>query len=162
MEEYNKVGRDDVRWYVPEYWLGLFDLDMELEKILQNLDYANNVYEDSAVIKDFAKNYTIIISTNNPSSLLNHKLRMFKYAECVSHAFSSVSDFNSIVKNREFYLQLCKKLDVEPHEILHIGDDPLYDAAEPRAIGVNAFLINRDGKGGDLRDLFSLYTMFRR
>ena len=39
------------------------------------MNYAIGVYDDIDAIREFAKNYMIIISTNNPRSILEHKLK---------------------------------------------------------------------------------------
>ncbi|MFQ5940975.1 MAG: HAD family hydrolase [Nitrososphaerales archaeon] len=125
------------------------------------MDYAGGIYEDVRLIQEFAKKYMIVITTNNPRSLLEHKLRGFKYAENISSTFSSISDFGKIVKNRNFYTQVCKELGTKPEYILHVGDDPFYDVIEPRAVGISALLIDRDGKDGTLHNLYDLRVMLQ-
>lgn len=143
--EYDKVGPSDARWYIPEYWFELFDLGASLQDVLHKVNYAAGVYDDVGILQDFARNYQIIISTNNPRAILEHKLSILKHVrQSISHTFSSVSDFNSIVKNREFYTQVCSRLRIKPEHMLHVGDDPKYDLEEPRSIGVNAVLMDRE------------------
>ncbi len=161
LDEYDKVGQRDARWYIPEYWFNLFDLDASLDDILSSVDYASGIYEDVSTIQEFAENYMIIISTNNPRSILDYKLRVLKCTDHITYTFSSISDFDNIVKNRQFYTQICSKLGTKAHEVLHVGDDPLYDVSEPRAAGINAILIDRDGEKSALHSLSDLRLMLK-
>ena len=60
------------------------------------MDYSSGIYDDVSVIQEFAKNYMIVISTNNPRSILEYKLKVLKDIMNISHVFSSVSDFDKI------------------------------------------------------------------
>ncbi|MFQ5969871.1 MAG: HAD family hydrolase [Nitrososphaerales archaeon] len=144
IKEYDKVGPSDTRWYIPEYWFDLFDLGASLQDILHEVNSAAGVYDDVGILQNFARSYQIIISTNNPRTILEQKLSILNdVRQSISYTFSSVSDFNNIVKNREFYLQVCSRLRIKPEHMLHVGDDRKYDLEEPSSIGVNAVLIDR-------------------
>jgi putative hydrolase of the HAD superfamily len=96
LEEYKKVGQGDARWYIPEYWFNLFNLDTPPHTVLSTMNYASGVYDDIDAIREFAKNYMIIISTNNPRSILEHKLKALGCTDHILETFSSVSDFNNM------------------------------------------------------------------
>ncbi len=156
LDEYNKVGQSDIRWYLPEYWFNLFNLNTSLNTVLDSMDYSSGIYDDVSVIQEFAKNYMIVISTNNPRSILEYKLKVLKDIMNISHVFSSVSDFDNILKNRQFFTLVCSKLGIKPQYMLHIGDDPFYDVSEPCAAGINVILIDRDGKSSALHNFYDL------
>ncbi len=44
---------------------------------------------------------------------------------------------------------MCKMLRVEPVEVIHVGDHPVFDFANPREIGINAFLLRRGVEQGE-------------
>lgn len=161
LEEYKKVGQSDARWYIPEYWFNLFNLDTPLHSILSTMNYASGVYDDIDTIQVFARGYMIIISTNNPRSILEHKLKALECTDHISETFSSVSDFNKIVKNQHFYSQICMKLGVRAEQVLHVGDDPFYDVSEPRAAGFSAILMDRDGENNALHNLYDLLKILK-
>lgn len=56
------------------------------------------------------------------------------------------------------FLRLCELLDVAPDRAIFIGDDPRWDIAGPREIGMQALLIDRLGQDeqADLRTLADL------
>ncbi len=146
-DAYDGIGPDDPRWYIPEYWFERFGLATNIPDILNKVRYAEGIYGDVYLLSDFSKNYKVVISTNNPRVILEHKLQVLKdIRQYISFTFSSVSDFNNIVKGKRFYTSICKKMAVKPEQMLHIGDDPKHDLQIPRSIGANALLIDRDHK----------------
>jgi len=147
LDEYEKVGSDDPRWYIPEYWFERFGLEANIQDVLKKVKYAEGIYDDVYLLADFSKKYRVVISTNNPRIILEHKLEVLKHVrQFISHTFSSVSDFSNIMKSEEFYLAICKKMVTKPEQMLHIGDNPKHDLAIPRSVGVNALLIDRERK----------------
>ena len=147
LEEYDRIGMDDPRWYIPEYWFERFGLAVNIQEVLKKVRYAEGIYDDVYLLRDFSKKYRVVISTNNARIILEHKLQVLKHVrQFISYTFSSVSDFNKIVKSEEFYLAICKKMVIKPEQMLHIGDDPRHDLAIPRSVGVNALLIDRERK----------------
>lgn len=46
---------------------------------------------------------------------------------------------------RRIYLTACRRLSCAPHEVLHVGDDPVLDVAGARAAGMAAVWLNRAG-----------------
>ena len=52
-------------------------------------------------------------------------------------------------KSQEFYAKVCRMLRVEPAEVIHVGDHPVFDFANPREIGINAFLLRRGVEQGE-------------
>lgn len=147
LNEYERVGPDDPRWYIPEYWFELFGLAANIQEVLSKVRYSEGVYDDVHLIGDLSKRYRVVISTNNPRIILEHKLQVLKNVkQFISYTFSSVSDFNNIVKSKEFYASVCEKMAIRPEQMLHIGDDPKHDLEIPRSVGVNVLLIDREQK----------------
>jgi putative hydrolase of the HAD superfamily len=147
IKEYDQIGTDDPRWYIPEYWFERFEIAADIQEVLKKVRYAEGVYDDLYLLGDFSKKYRVVISTNNPRVILEHKLQVLKNVrQFISHTFSSVSDFKNIVKSEEFYNSICKQMAVKPEQLLHVGDDTKHDLAIPRSVGVNALLIDREKK----------------
>lgn len=147
LDEYDNIGPDDHRWYIPEYWFERFGLTANICDVLKKVRYEEGVYEDVQMLRDFSKNYQVIISTNNPRIILEHKLQVLTHAtQFISQTFSAVSDFNNIVKSKDFYVNICNNIGIKPEQMLHIGDDPKHDLAAPISVGVNALLIDREQK----------------
>ena len=157
ISEYERIGPDDPRWYIPEYWFDRFGLEANIQQVLKKVRYDEGVYDDVHMLGDFSRKYRIVISTNNPRVILEHKLQVLKgVRQFISHTFSSVSDFKNIVKSTKFYTSICKKMVIKPEQMLHIGDDPKHDLAIPRSVGVNVLLIDRGKKTDDKHVIYSL------
>lgn len=61
LEEYDRIGSEDPRWYVPEYWFERFGLEANISDILSRVKYAEGVYDDVRLIGDLHNDYTIVI-----------------------------------------------------------------------------------------------------
>jgi putative hydrolase of the HAD superfamily len=56
-----------------------------------------------------------------------------------------------VKKSKEFYGKICELLKIKPEEVIHIGDHLIFDYLNPKEIGINAFLINRNQHKVELR-----------
>ena len=61
-----------------------------------------------------------------------------------NHIFSSLSDFDSVKKIPDVFKQICNKLKVQPHEMIHIGDNKEFDFLSPQKIGIKSYYLNRE------------------
>jgi len=147
-EMYDEIGMDDVRWYLPEYWIKALGLPYSVDEVFQGLDEMVRVYPDAAeAIPSLASRYTIIISTNAAAEFIDTALKgMEDLSRFFKAAYSCVSHLGQARKTSVFYRWICRQLDVKPSEVLHIGDNLTYDSEEPRKAGLNALLLDRDRK----------------
>ncbi len=62
---------------------------------------------------------------------------------------------------RQIFDYVLEKLQVEPQDCLFIGDNPRWDLVGPRAVGIEAVLIDRRGviKDGEEKPIKSLYEL---
>jgi|YelNatPaOPRAMG01_1025707.scaffolds.fasta_scaffold106044_2 FMN phosphatase YigB (HAD superfamily) len=144
-KKYNTISRDDVRWYMPEYWLRELNISVSLEKLLQELKSRVVFFPDVApMITRFKSEYVLIVSSNLPVEILQTVLEDFK--ECFSKVFSSVSKYGLPYKTAEFYAKVCSETGFTPATVLHVGDSKTYDLLIPRIIGMGSLLIRRFNK----------------
>jgi putative hydrolase of the HAD superfamily len=137
--EYDKIGKEDIRWYLPNYWLNYFNLEVDSRELLKKISNRIEYYQDALNFLEIAsKKYTLIISSNAAKEFIEIELEMLN-KKYFKHVFSCVSDFNIPRKNIEFYKLICEKLNVKPFEMIHIGDDEEVDYQIPIQIGINAF-----------------------
>jgi len=144
MKEYEKVGEDDLRWYILQYWLDHFGLEMKEEKVLQKYEDKVEIYEETlAVLNELYGKYPLVVASAMPHSFIDVKLKknnLFRYFERV---FSAVSDFKMVKKEASFYQSVCKELKIPPKNLIHIGDNFEADYLAPRKAGVVAFYLDR-------------------
>jgi putative hydrolase of the HAD superfamily len=142
VKEYDLIGINAPRWYIPEYWLDRFQLDIDIKDLLDKMDYYKHLCSDVSSIKEHR--LRIVIASNNARSMLDAKVHAIKKLGIkIDATFSVVSDLNITSKNRRFYQYICNTLDIEACDIMHIGDNIIYDLIHARASGLRSVLIDR-------------------
>ncbi len=147
IKEYDAIGSDDIRWYMPEYWLERFNIDTRIEYMLNRLDYSSALYDDVYALKELSR-YRIVIATCNPEVMAKRKVKLLREKDIkIDSVFSSIS--YGILKSSEFYTHVITSLGVDAKSILHIGDNLHQDFIIPSSIGMNSLLIDREDKAYD-------------
>jgi putative hydrolase of the HAD superfamily len=57
--------------------------------------------------------------------------------------FSSTSDFHTVKKVTDFYAMICKKLNISPLEMIHVGDHKEFDYLSPQKLGITSYYLDR-------------------
>lgn len=145
LKEYDRVGKDDVRWYIPEYWFNHLKLDEEpIEVFKSHADKISFFPEVPTVLENWSQKYELIIASGIPRNIIKIIIERFKHH--FKDIFSSISSLNEVKKTSRFYNMICESLNIEPSSMVHIGDDYHSDFISPRKIGVQSFLLDRKGK----------------
>ncbi|MHC1635969.1 MAG: HAD family hydrolase, partial [Candidatus Methanospirareceae archaeon] len=147
MEEYDKVGENAIEWYELDYWLEKFQLGISREELFNRFKDRVKLYpEVKEVLEELAKRgYRLIISSNATMPFIDFQISSIK--PYFSHIFSATSHFYEVKKSDGFYAKVCTILNVKPEEVLHVGDHFVFDFLNPRKIGINAYYLDREGKG---------------
>ena len=152
-QAYESVGDQRLEWYDVQYWFTRFDLgnaDIAMEELQPRVQY----YPDTKdVLKQLQSRYTLSVASGSPRPFLKHLLRDIEHH--FSAIYSSTTDFQQ-VKTAEFWAGMCRDLDVDPGQVIHIGDHMQFDFIEPASIGIKAFHLDRDRKAGAAGSLQSL------
>ena len=61
-----------------------------------------------------------------------------------TQVFSSTSDFHTVKKVTDFYAMICKKLSIQPQEMVHVGDHKEFDYLSPQKLGITSFYLDRN------------------
>ena len=152
-QEYDSLGDQQIDWYDVQYWFTRFELgkaDIAMEGLQPRVKYYP---ETRDVLKKLDGVYKLSVASGSPRPFLKHLLRDTE--SHFSSIFSSTSDFQQ-VKTAEFYKNMCRRLQVEPEQVVHVGDHLQFDCLEPASIGIRAYYLDREGKSGDpaaVRDL---------
>jgi len=149
ISEYESVSTDDVNWYLPNYWLERFGLIEYRDVMLSMLnDYVTVYSEVPTVLTKLRENgIEIVIVSNTAIEFID--VFFNKYGELrkfFSKVYSCVSHFGIPRKSKEFYLRVIEDLGVKPSNVVHVGDDVVYDFEVPRSLGIKAYLLDRSGK----------------
>lgn len=149
--EYNEVGGDDIRYFELEYWFSYFNLDGSRHDLVNAYKDMITVYEEvPGVLERLSRKYTLIVTSLAHRDLLPPALS--DIGLYFDHIFSATSDFNYVRKHQQFYRDIITALSVDPADVIHIGDDYLFDCEMPMDVGIHAFLMDRTGTSG-LKDL---------
>lgn len=139
---YGTISPDDVRWYLPEYWMKRLGIEGSVEELLKELKPFITIFPDvEPVIVELSSNHSLIVSSNLPVLLLETVLDDFK--KYFLRIFSSVSTYSLPRKTAEFYVKVCSDAGFKPREVLHVGDNFMYDFLIPRFVGMESLIIKR-------------------
>lgn len=150
---YDSVGDQRPEWYNVQYWFNRFALgeaDIAMESFQDRVKYFPETRE---VLDRLGRDYRLNVASGSPRHFLKYLLRDVEHN--FSSIFSSISDFQK-VKTADFYRVMCRRLGVEPHQVVHVGDNLQFDVNEPASIGIYSFHLDREGTTGSSASLRSL------
>jgi putative hydrolase of the HAD superfamily len=157
-ERYDEIGDCDLRWYLPEYWFAELGIDKNPKELVMEYACEIDVFpEVPEVLGKLSEKYMLVASSNAPRIFLEESIKGL--CEYFKHTFSSTTDFGLVKKLPEFYHTLFEVLDIEPSELVHVGDHFEFDYKVPSQAGVKSFFLDRKNKGNKghvLRDLSEL------
>lgn len=139
-EEYRKVGEQRLEWYDIRYWFDKLDLDIPdpvMERCQSRVCYYPEVRD---VLSSLSGRYKLVVASGSPREFLCHLLRDIE--PYFTKVFSSVSDYKRL-KTSEFYLEMCQAMEVQPGQVVHVGDNRQFDFVAPREVGIHAFYLDR-------------------
>lgn len=146
--EYDKVGREQLEWYDLTYWCEKFGLEFSPKELLSSFENRIKVFPEVKDVLEEYKNqgYRLIIVSNARREFVNLQLERTEIEHYFERVFSSTSDFNLTKKTVKVYQQVSKVINVSPSEMIHVGDDLLFDFIIPRKLGIKSFYLDRTGE----------------
>ena len=143
-KEYNKIGENKPEWYDLKFWFKHFNLKHDWKKLLNHYRYAIEKYPDTTpTLEELRKKYNLIIASNAKREFIEIELKEAHIKKFFTHIFSSTSDFNKVKKLTSFYSMICNKLEINPDEMIHIGDHIEFDYHIPKRIGITSYYLDR-------------------
>lgn len=110
------------------------------------------------------RNISQVIVSNtpwgSPANLWREELKRLGLADHIEAAFFC-RDAGWRKPARQIFDFVLEKLRAEPQDCLFVGDDPRWDLAGPKTVGMDAIIINREGKmqNMDGKTVKSLYEI---
>ncbi len=155
IQEYNRMGRDDIRWYILQYWFDRFDLNGSPTELLESFRHEVVVYpEVSSVLESLGSLFELVVFSNAPVDILSYEIEGLR--PHFKRVFSSTTDFGYFRKTAEMYARICEVLALEPGQVLHVGDNEQDDFIAPRKAGMQAFYLDRSGGNTEAPTLTNL------
>ena len=146
-QEYNKVGDKAIEWYDIKYWLHLFNLDGNWEKLFRKFKTHIKTYSEvPEVLSTLSKSYQLIITSNAAREFLDTEIKEAHLSSYFNYIFSATSDFKEVKKTEKFYLKICNLLHIKHSQMIHIGDHFEFDYLIPHQLGIKSFYLDRQGE----------------
>ncbi len=146
-QEYEKVGDKAIEWYYIRYWLKFFGLANNWEKLFGKFKDRIKLYpEVQEVLSTLKQSYKLIITSNAAREFLDIEIKESNISSYFAHIFSATSDFKEVKKTEQFYLKICKRLNVNHNQMIHVGDHFEFDYLVPQQLGINSFYLDRKGE----------------
>ena len=103
-------------------------------------------YAKETILKLKESGVGIVLATNAIFPLLAIEERL-KWADLEATLFDLIThmeNMHSAKPHKEYYLEIMKKLKIEPEEVIMIGDDIERDIVPARILGIDSYQIDRD------------------
>lgn len=154
---YDGVGMERLEWYDIDYWWKEFNLGGSWRDLVaecrQNVGTYPDVHE---VLGEINKKFRLIVITNGARELAEVEMEQAGLKKYFDRMFSATSDFGIVKKTGEFYHDILREIGAASTDVVHIGDNWIFDYLAPREAGIRAFFLDREGKRsgeGVVRDL---------
>jgi putative hydrolase of the HAD superfamily len=143
--EYDNVGRERLEWYDLAYWINKFGLEASPRKVLHDFENRITMFPEVPKVLEKLKDkgFRLIIISNARREFVDLELEKTKITHYFEHVFSSTSDFGLIKNSVCLYKKICTICKIAPNEMVHAGDDRLFDFEVPRSLGISAFYLDR-------------------
>jgi len=136
-EIFKSVGRYDRRYYAFEDWLKTLEVTIpwsELVKLVHHEPKLNSEMEN--LVLRLSETYPLLLFSATTRQFIDWELG--KLAHAFTWIISAIDDLNCAGKPDEAYHRIAKRIGVQPHEIIHIGDDILMDVQHAKSAGWQA------------------------
>ena len=155
--QYESIGKGRRELYDISYWFERFGLGSALP-VIEGLRSKIEFYpEVPTVLESLSGRFTLLVASSTPLEFLRPLLRDVQ--PYFLRMFSSTSEHGRL-KDEEFFRWLCRELDAEPSEVVHVGDSWEHDFVGSSEAGIVAYHLDRcdtaNGSLGSLLDLLPL------
>jgi putative hydrolase of the HAD superfamily len=144
--EYEKVGDGSLKWYDIKYWFEFFKLPGHWNDLLQKYRKEVRLFpEVKEVIEVLSKNFKLIVTSNAAREFVEIEIKETGIEPYFFRIFSATSDFGQVKKTPQFYQQVCEIIEVNPFQMVHVGDHYEFDFLAPQKLGIKTYHLDRNG-----------------
>ena len=163
-QEYDKIGRERLEWYDPGYWIRKFGLHISPIELLNSFESKIRTFpEVREVLEEIGlRGLKQIIVSNARREFVDLEIDKTNIAHYFEQVFSATSDFGEIKKSVDIFRKVSNICGVTPEEIVHVGDDRLFDFDIPRKLGISAFYLDRTGQCEEKSTIQSLLELNKK
>lgn len=151
LHHYEAMGDNDLLWYNLPFWLTYFELEADAEQLLHTFRPAIALFSDVLPTLSFLQQRRPLIMISNAARIfLNMEVQATGIEKYFKKIFSVTTDFKTVKRDAAVYRTVCSHMNIDPQEIMHVGDHWEFDFETPRRIGMQAYFVDRAGsKTGD-------------
>jgi len=144
---YYDIGIERTEWYDINYWWKEFELSGSWRDLAEQCKSNVRAYpEVHEVLEKLHRRFKLIVITNAMRELAEVEIEQAGLGGYFDRMFSATSDFGLVKKTGEFYSDILKAVSASPAEVVHVGDNWVFDYLAAREAGIKAFFLDRDGK----------------
>jgi len=146
---YESVGDGDITWYEIEHWLERFSLDVAPVELLDRYREHIALLPDAReVIESLRDRYTLVIASNAARMFVEKELGETGLSGVFSRVVAATADYGMVKREERFFRRLLAGVGALPHEVVHVGDHPVFDHDVPSGLGIECYCIDgHDGQG---------------
>jgi FMN phosphatase YigB (HAD superfamily) len=146
--EYERIGDSSLEWYDISYWFHYFKLPGRWQDLMEeHRDKIRPFPEVKEVMENLIPDYDLIVISNAAREFVDIETREANIGRYFTRAFSTTSDFKEVKKTAHLYKQICDIMGVKSFETIHVGDHYEFDYLVPKGLGIEAYYLDRNGKG---------------
>jgi 5'-nucleotidase len=147
ISEYERVGDASLEWYDIGYWFGFFKLPESWKGVLEKHKHMIRTFpEVKGVIEELSQRFDLIITSNAAREFVDIEIKESGIKDYFIKTFSATSDFKQIKKTPGFYKKICETMNVDPLNVIHIGDHIEFDYVAPKKLGIKAYYLDRNSE----------------
>jgi len=158
--EYEKIGDSSLQWYDISYWFRLFKLPGRWQDLMEEHRHTIRPFpEVKEVLERLVQDYDLIILSNAAREFVEIEIQEAHIDRHFAGVFSATSDLREVKKAPQAYQKIFEIMGVAPSDGIHVGDHYEFDYLVPKALGLQAYYLDRDTKRpkddfvvGDLRE----------
>jgi putative hydrolase of the HAD superfamily len=156
---YDAIGDHKSEWYDLSYWFIRYRLKTPWQNLLKQYTHYIQPYQDALyAVKKLAPRFPLIITSNAIREFIEIELQSTVLTDYFYSIYSSLSDFKQVKKHPNVYQQICDVLQIETHDLIHVGDRYDYDYISPKKIGVQAYHLDRNQT--NQRTSFTVFSLY--
>lgn len=153
LSEYASVGDENPLWYDIDYWVKRFGLDVSVKELLNRYEKFIELREGVIeTLRDLKGRFNLILSSNASRVFVEKELSYTGLKRFFDFSFSATSDFGMVKKDAGFFRKILEILNLREDEMIHIGDNKIFDFHVPASIGIRSILVE---EGKSLKEVIS-------
>lgn len=146
--EYEKIGDSSLEWYDISYWFRYFKLPGRWQDLMEEHRHKIRAFpEVKQVMEELVQSYDLIILSNAAREFVEIEIQEARIEQYFARIISTTSDFQEVKKTARPYRTILDMMDALPSDTVHVGDHYEFDYLVPKALGIEAYYLDRDGKG---------------